>query len=73
VRKSPRDHKSPKDNKSAGNIASTCDTQTSPAAETPISVTQDDASNDKKKSQVYHNPERVLTGGAQRVSYLHST
>jgi len=65
-RKSPRERRSPADNKSAGETASTGDAPASPAVETPISYTQGDAGNEKKKTQAYHNPERVLTGGAQR-------
>jgi hypothetical protein len=67
-RKPPRERRPPADNKSAGETASTGDAPASPAVETPISPTQGDASNEKKKTQAYHNPERVLTGGAQRVS-----
>ena len=66
--KSPRERKSLAGNKSAGDAASTGDAPTSPAAETSTS----DANNEKRKSQAYHNPERVLTGGAQRVSCYHS-
>ena len=67
-RKPPRDQRPQPDNKSAAETASTSDAPRSPAVDTPTSPTQGDANNERKKSHAYHNPERVLTGGAQRVS-----
>lgn len=65
-RKPPRDRKPPADSKSTGETSSPADALTSPEVETPISPIQGDSNNERKKSQAYHNPERVLTGGAQR-------
>ncbi|KIM87694.1 hypothetical protein PILCRDRAFT_815271 [Piloderma croceum F 1598] len=66
-RKPPRERKPTAENKSAaGDATSTGDAPTSPAAEAADSPPQDEMSNEKKKSQAYHNPERVLTGGSQR-------
>jgi hypothetical protein len=69
-RKPLRDRKPPAGNKSAKDTD--YNTPAIPEAETSTSPIQDDASNEKKKSQAYHNPERVFTGGAQRVSGDHS-
>jgi hypothetical protein len=73
-RKPPRERKPPAERKLApGNNTSVGDAPTSPTVDTPTSPIEGDASNDKRKSQAYHNPERVLTGGAQRVSWFYST
>lgn len=63
-RKSPRERKPTAENKSAaGDATSTGDVPTAEAVDSPP---HDETSNEKK-SQAYHNPERVLTGGSQRV------
>lgn len=72
-RKLPRERRPPAEKKlAAGDATSVGDAPTTPVVDTSTSSTQCDTSNEKRKSQAYHNPERVLTGGAQRVSWFYS-
>ena len=59
----PREKKSYGERKSSSD--NTAEAPKTPSAETPTSLTEGD---DRKKTFAYNNPERVRTGGAQRVN-----
>lgn len=59
----PKDRKPPGEKKGASDNAA--ESPGTPSAETPTSPTEGD---ERKKTFAYNNPERVRTGGAQRVN-----